>query len=46
LRMAVFSALLRSVQVTTSAGCLNTLLGLVSAFFLSSLASLMGASVG
>ena len=44
LRMAVFSAWSRSWQSTTSAGYLNTLLGLVSAFFLSSLA-IMAASV-
>src|SRR5258708_28498107 len=45
LRMAVFSALVRSPQAATSAGCLNTLLRLVSAFFFSSLASMVEASV-
>src|SRR4029453_7225875 len=39
-RIAAFSVLSRSLHATTSAGFLKMLLGLVSAFFLSSLASM------
>src|SRR5882757_1755484 len=38
--MAAFSVLSRSLHATTSAGCLKMPLGLVNAFFLSSLASM------
>src|SRR5215467_9610619 len=46
LRMAAFSSLLRSAHATTCAGVLNTLLGLVRAFFLSSRASMSASSRG
>src|SRR5262249_51967657 len=45
-RMAAFSSVLRSAQATTSAGVLNTLLGLVRAFFLSSRTSMSASSRG